>query len=65
MKIDELKSWLVKQVKQVKDNEQRAHFFFALSQIKTFEEDPKDLRLTKPLDLPAGPPIGGYGCDFE
>ena len=52
-------------VKQTKDEDQKAHFTFALSQIKMFEQDPKQLNLTKPVDPPDGPPIGNFDCDIE
>ena len=40
------------------DPEQRAHFRFALTQIKTFEDDPKRLNFPKPVEPPPGQPIG-------
>ena len=65
LKISELKEWLSKQVKQMKDEDQKAHFTFALAQIKMFEQDPKQLNLTRPLDPPDGPPIGSFDCDID
>ncbi len=65
LKISELKDWLMNKVKQTKDEDQKAHFTFALSQIKMFEQDPKQLNLTKPVDPPDGPPIGNFDCDIE
>jgi hypothetical protein len=65
LKIAELKDWLTKQLKQTKDEHQRAHFTFALSQVRLFEQDPKQLNLTRPLDPPDGPPIGSFDCDID
>ncbi|MBI3787900.1 MAG: zinc-dependent metalloprotease, partial [Ignavibacteriales bacterium] len=67
MKILDLKDWLVKQSKNIKDENQRAHFLFAISQIEKFQEDPKKMNLTKPAEPPPGQPIGssGFGCDWE
>ncbi len=61
--ISNLKDWLGKQVKLAKEDDLRAHYLFALSQIRTFEEHPKELNLTKPVDPPDGPPIGSDDCD--
>lgn len=58
LKIQELKDWLTVQLKQTKDEAQKAHFVFGLSEIKTFEERPKELNLTKPVTMPDGAPIG-------
>ncbi len=58
MKIHELKDWLTEQVEQATDEDQQAHHFFAISQIKRFEENPKEMNLTKPVPEPPGAPIG-------
>ena len=65
VKIDELKKWLLRERRTIKDESQEAHFAFALSLIKTFEESPKDLKLPAPLDPPAGPPIGDFDCGVK
>ena len=65
LKIEELKLWLSRERKTVKDESQQAHFVFALSLIRTFEANPKDLKLPSQLDPPAGPPIGGFDCGME
>lgn len=65
LKIQELKEWLIKQLKQVKDEGQKAHAMFALSQIKMFDENPKQMDLPKPVNPPDGPPIGSGSCDFN
>jgi hypothetical protein len=57
LKLEELRACLAAQV-SVKDEAQRAHFFFAVSQIAQFQKDPKKIDLTPPAEPPDGPPIG-------
>jgi len=61
-KLDELKNWLNLQVnsKSVKDESQKAHYFYAFSQIKLFQTDPNQVRLAIPSRPPQGAPIGMY-----
>jgi hypothetical protein len=65
LKIRELKAWLTREMKRTADEAQQAHFAFASSVIKTFEENPKDLNIAFPVDSPAGPPIGDFDCAEE
>ena len=65
LKLTELKEWLSKQVKLTGNAEQKAHFTLALTQIKMFEQDPRQLNLTRPLDPPDGSPIGSFDCDLD
>jgi hypothetical protein len=58
LKLNELKAWLAAQLPSVTDESWHAHYFFALSQIKQLQEDPKQLNLTRPNDPPDGMPIG-------
>ncbi len=58
LKLNDLKTWLGTQLPTLTDDSWRAHFFFALAQIKQLQEDPKQLDLTKPNDPPDGMPIG-------
>jgi hypothetical protein len=62
LKLDELKNWLNQQVhlKPVKDESQKAHIFYALSQIKLFQTDPSKVKLAVASPLPPGAPIGMY-----
>jgi hypothetical protein len=62
LKLDELKNWLNQQVylKPVKDESQKAHYFYALSQIKLFQTDPSQVKLAVPSRPPSGAPIGMY-----
>jgi hypothetical protein len=70
LKVSELKSWLESRVSGEKDASQKAHFLFALSQIREFENNPAELNQTIPLTVPDGAPIGmpsfnyfEIGCD--
>lgn len=67
LKLDELTQWLEENVKTLPDAKQKAHFAYALRQLDTFEDDPKELTLPKPLTPPPGQPIGSgeIGCDWE
>ncbi|MFQ5824707.1 MAG: zinc-dependent metalloprotease [bacterium] len=72
LNLDDLKTWLTKQLKKAKDESQRAHYYFAISQISRFQEHPEEMNLTKPVEPPAGPPIGledsgfiGFQCGWE
>lgn len=58
LKLDELKAWLSTQLRATQDLEQRAYLYYAVLQIKRFEDDPKKMNLTRPSDLPDGQPIG-------
>ena len=52
-----LKSWLEKQARRVRDEDQKAHYYFGLSVIDQFQEEWK-LDFTQPLQIPQGEPIG-------
>jgi len=68
LKLNELRDWLTAQLPSVSDESWRAHFFFAISQIKQLQEDPKQLNLTRPNEPPEGQPIGSdpfAACDDE
>ena len=62
LKLDELKNWLNQQVysKSVKDESQKAHYFYAFLQIKLFQTDPSQVKLAVPSRPPSGAPIGMY-----
>jgi hypothetical protein len=63
-KLNQLKTWLSGQIRLTALEEgQRAHYFFALAQIKRFEENPKELNLIRPAEPPDGAPIGS-DCDW-
>jgi hypothetical protein len=62
LKLEELKNWLNQQVylKPVKDESQKAHYYYAFSQIKLFQTDPSKVKLAVPSRPPQGAPIGMY-----
>lgn len=61
-KIDELRLFLGRPGEA--DPSQRAHQQFALSQIKKWKENPKELNLPRPATPPPGQPIGSLSCDW-
>lgn len=65
LKIQELKKWLSGQ-KNTSNIDQKAHFMKALRDIDEFENNPSKYKLEKPLDPPAGSPIGTDAmCGFN
>lgn len=58
LKIDQLKSWLQARVNAQQDEGQKAHYLFAIQKIEQFQNDPEKFEIAKPLDPPAGSPIG-------
>jgi len=58
LKLDELRRWLSAQPPLTRDEGQGVYVYYAVSQIKRFQEDPKKMNLTKPNDPPDGQPIG-------
>ncbi len=67
LKLLELKSWLAAALKSVKDQDQRAHYLFAFSEIERFLQDPKKVSIPRQVEAPPGQPIGDFGleCDWE
>ena len=63
LKLEDLKNWLIKDYYAVDNKDQKAHFFYAASQIKLFLENPSQIQLTLPLSSPPGAPIGMYSYD--
>jgi Met-zincin/Domain of unknown function (DUF5117) len=58
LKLEQLKNWLVTQRSLTRDENQKAFLFYAMQQIKRFQDDPKKMNLTRPQDPPDGQPIG-------
>jgi hypothetical protein len=63
LKLDELKKWIGEQASSATDENSRAQFFFAGSQIDRFQKNPSDLHLPPPAALPEGDPIGTDGWE--
>lgn len=57
LKLEELKNWLSQQIDSIDDENQKAHYLYAVSQIKLFQENPDQVKLKAPLQPPMGPPI--------
>jgi Met-zincin/Domain of unknown function (DUF5117) len=58
LKLEELRTWLTATQSSARGEEERAHLFFAASQIVQFQKDPKQISATPPAEPPDGPPIG-------
>ena len=58
LKLEQLKGWLGTQRTLTADDNHRAFLFYAVEQIKRFQDDPKKMNLTRPQDPPDGQPIG-------
>jgi len=71
LKLDQLKTWLGTQRTLTRDDNQRASLYYAMEQIKRFQDDPKKMNITRPQAPPDGQPIGmdwwgkgEWGCDW-
>jgi hypothetical protein len=58
LKLEELKKWGTGAQNGAKDGEERAHLYFAATQIAQFQKDPKLIPIPTPAQPPDGPPIG-------
>jgi len=57
MKLSELGDYLRSMGERIQEDEQKAHYLYGAAQITLFEENPEQVKLTKPLEPPMGPPI--------
>jgi hypothetical protein len=57
-KLGELKEWLLKKVKKVKEENRRAFYQFAIARIEKFLKEPGQITFPQPAEPPAGAPIG-------
>ncbi len=66
LKLEQLKTWLGTQRTLTADENHRAFLYYAIEQIKRFQEDPKKMNITRPQDPPDGQPIGMdiWGCSW-
>jgi hypothetical protein len=62
LKIKELQQWIA--AVPAKDVDWKAHYGFAITQIKSFEEKPDEFTLFTPLTAPDGAPIGSSGEEW-
>ncbi len=72
LKIEQLKNWLGTQRTLATDEGHRAFVFYAMQQIRRYQEDPKKVNITAPQAPPDGQPIGmdwwgraDTGCDWR
>jgi hypothetical protein len=57
-KLEGLREWLSQMKNKINNDDQEAHFSYALSQINRFLKDPHQFKITESLPAPAGSPIG-------
>jgi hypothetical protein len=60
LKLAELASILSQKAPLTGDEDQKAHYFYALSEIERFRKNPKSFTFIEPLNPPPGAPIGMY-----
>jgi Met-zincin/Domain of unknown function (DUF5117)/Domain of unknown function (DUF5118) len=60
LELDGLKRWLKTAETQTQDPEEKAHLYYAETQIEQFQKNPTKIELTVPLEPPDGPPIGSF-----
>ncbi len=58
LKLDELKKWLKVELKETMDAGQKAHFLQSATEIGHFQKNPEKFYFTRPMQIPAGSPIG-------
>lgn len=58
LELEKLKDWLNEQFLVIQNESQKAHFFYSISQIILFQEDPGKVKLPVVLSPPPGAPIG-------
>lgn len=68
--LQELKEWLENKRKSVGNDAEKAHYFFAVTEINKFQKGESKIKFTTPASAPAGSPIGGgfdprHACGFE
>jgi hypothetical protein len=59
-KLEELKSWLLENFYLSQDKNMLAHYYFGISQIDFYLENPDKIIIPQPISVPAGAPIGTY-----
>jgi len=58
LKVGDIKQLMEAQLANTTDENWKAHYTFGLAQIRRFESNPEDVKITDPLDAPDGSPIG-------
>lgn len=63
LKLEEMQAWLSQQKKNTSDFNLKAHYHYALEQIRLYQQNPDQFYQSEKLDIPAGSPIGTtLGC---
>jgi hypothetical protein len=61
LKVADIKQLMEARLANTTDENWKAHYTFGLAQIRRFENNPEDVKITDPLDAPDGSPIGQGG----
>lgn len=61
LKVSDIKQLMEAKLANTSDENWKAHYTFGLAQIRRFENNPEDVKVTDPLDAPDGSPIGQDG----
>jgi hypothetical protein len=65
LKLTDLKDWLYAGLRQRPEENRRAQFTCAISEIELFEKDPKPAKVPAPAEPPPGQPIGENDQDLS
>jgi hypothetical protein len=65
LKLSDLKDWLYAGLRQRPEENRRAQFAYAVSEIEHFEKDPKSIKIPSPVEPPPGQPIGDADQDLS
>lgn len=60
LKLDELKAGLQDELKSINDEQEKAHYYYAVAKIVRFQKDPAKYKSYLPVEIPAGSPIGEF-----
>ena len=64
LEVEEVKDYVSEALDQAQDDPWKAHYQFALAQIRRFENNPDEVKITSPLPAPDGSPIGQGGNEY-
>jgi hypothetical protein len=65
LKLADLKDWLRAGLRQRPEQNRRAQFAYAVSEIEHFEKDPKSIKIPPAFEPPPGQPIGDADQDVS
>jgi hypothetical protein len=64
LKLEQIKAWMTPRLQAVAEEDWKAHYTYAISQIQKFQENPDEYKKDIPLVAPPGQPIGMDEIDF-